>query len=203
MINEYRFLCERLRKDFKKDFSFNASLFIIVCVVGIALMFVHSYIVGVLIMAFGILYFNLHISALRTMSKQLTNSKEIAFNGFYRYVITLLKNNHILYSALQASLEYVDEVLLDDVNTLNFDDDTIKQMIILLFKTQEVGIINDVLDSINECMVHLQDTSIKNYIDKEEKKIEKFYMMPIILSAAAMLIISFYVFSLIGQGIYV
>ena len=85
----------------------------------------------------------------------------------------------------------------------NFDDDTIKQMIILLFKTQEVGIINDVLDSINECMVHLQDTSIKNYIDKEEKKIEKFYMMPIILSAAAMLIISFYVFSLIGQGIYV
>ena len=221
MINEYRFLCERLRKDFKKDFSFNASLFIIVCVVGIALMFVHSYIVGVLIMAFGILYFNLHISALRTMSKQLTNSKEIAFNGFYRYVITLLKNNHILYSALQASLEYVDEVLLDDVNTLisdmendpslepfmrfsnNFDDDTIKQMIILLFKTQEVGIINDVLDSINECMVHLQDTSIKNYIDKEEKKIEKFYMMPIILSAAIMIIISFYVFSLIGQGLYV
>ena len=44
MINEYRFLCERLRKDFKKDFSFNASLFIIVCVVGIALMFVNIFI---------------------------------------------------------------------------------------------------------------------------------------------------------------
>ena len=64
-------------------------------------------------------------------------------------------------------------------------------------------IINDVLDSINECMVHLQDTSIKNYINKEEKKIEKFYMMPIILSAAVMILVSFYVFSLIGQGLYV
>ncbi len=221
MINEYRFLCERLRKDYKKDFSFNFSLLIMMIVIGVVLMFVVSYLLGVLIIGFGFVFFYMHISALRSMSKQLTNSKEIAFNGFYRYVITLLKNNHILYSALQASLEYVDEVLIDDVNILindmendpslepfmrfssNFDDDTIKQMIILLYKTQEVGIINDVLDSINECMVHLQDTSIKNYINKEEKKIERFYMMPIILSAAVMIIISFYVFSLIGQGLYV
>lgn len=221
MINEYRFLCERLRKDYKKDFSFNFSLLLMMIVIGVVLMFVVSYLFGVLIIAFGFTFFYMHISALRSASKQLTNSKEIAFNGFYRYVITLLKNNHILYSALQASLEYVDEVLIDDVNNLitdmendpslepfmrfssNFDDDTIKQMIILLYKTQEVGIINDVLDSINECMVHLQDTSIKNYINKEEKKIERFYMMPIILSAAVMIIISFYVFSLIGQGLYV
>ena len=221
MINEYRFLCERLRKDYKKDFYFNFSLLIMMIVIGVVLMFVVSYLLGILIIGFGFVFFYMHISALRSMSKQLTNSKEIAFNGFYRYVITLLKNNHILYSALQASLEYVDEVLIDDVNILindmendpslepfmrfssNFDDDTIKQMIILLYKTQEVGIINDVLDSINECMVHLQDTSIKNYINKEEKKIERFYMMPIILSAAVMIIISFYVFSLIGQGLYV
>ena len=197
------------------------SILIMILVIGIVLMFVYSYIIGVVVCAFGFIYFYMHISALRSMAKQLTNSKEIAFNGFYRYVITLLKNNHILYSALQASLEYVDEVLIDDVNSLisdmesdpslepfmkfstNFDDDTIKQMIILLYKTQEVGIINDVLDSINECMVHLQDTSIKNYIGKEEKKIERYYMMPIILSAAVMIIISFYVFSLIGQGLYV
>ena len=221
MINDYRFLCERLRKDFKKDFSFVMSIVALSIVIGVVMMFIYSYIVGVIIIAIGFIYYFMHISALRSMAKQLTNSKEIAFNGFYRYVITLLKNNHILYSALQASLEYVDEVLIDDVNILindmendpslepfmrfssNFDDDTIKQMIILLYKTQEVGIINDVLDSINECMVHLQDTSIKNYINKEEKKIERFYMMPIILSAAVMIIISFYVFSLIGQGLYV
>ena len=104
MINDYRFLCERLRKDFKKDFSFVMSIVALSIVIGVVMMFIYSYIVGVIIIAIGFIYYFMHISALRSMAKQLTNSKEIAFNGFYRYVITLLKNNHILYSALQASL---------------------------------------------------------------------------------------------------
>ena len=183
--------------------------------------FVYSLIIGIIIWVMGFIYVFLHYSNLKSLVKQLTNSKEIAFNGFYRYVVTLLKNNHILYSALQASLEYVDEVLVDDVNQLindmendttmepflnfsmSFDDENIKQMIILLYKTQDSGIIDDVLDSINDCIVNLQDTSIKNYIYKEEKKIEKYYMFPIILSAVVMIMVSFYVFSLIGEGLYV
>ena len=221
MISKFKFLCERLRKDYKKDFTITFTVMMLFILAGIFVMFCLSFIFGVMLVILGFVYFFMHYSSLKSMAKQLTNSKEIAFNGFYRYVITLLKNNHILYSALKASTEYVDEVLLADVNELiedmendpslepfmkfskNFDDDTIKQMIILLYKTQEVGIINEVLDSINQCMIQLQDTSNKNYIMKEEKKIEKFYMLPIILSAAVMLIISFYVFSLIGQGLYV
>ena len=148
-------------------------------------------------------------------------TKEIAFNGFYRYVITLLKNNQVLYGALQSSLEYVDEVLYDDVNNLiidieedtslipflkfseNFNDETIKQMIVLLYKTQDVGVIDEVLNSINVCMVNLQDTSIKSYIEKEEKIIEKYYIYPIILSAGVILVVTMFVFTMIGDGLFV
>ena len=221
MFEKIKILCDRLKIDYKKDLIITIVIFVCFIVIGIVLSFIYSMIIGIIIWVIGFVYIFLHYSNLKSSVKQLTNSKEIAFNGFYRYVITLLKNNHILYSALQASLEYVDEVLIDDVNRLIlemendttmepflnfatlFDDETIKQMIILLYKTQDVGIIDDVLDSINTCIMNLQDTSIKNYIYKEEKKIEKYYMFPIILSAVVMIMVSFYVFSLIGEGLYV
>lgn len=221
MIEKLKLLCGRLKIDFKKDLIITIVVFSFILAVGVVLSFVYSLIIGIIIWVIGFIYVFLHYSNLKSLVKQLTNSKEIAFNGFYRYVVTLLKNNHILYSALQASLEYVDEVLVDDVNQLinemendttmepflnfsmSFDDENIKQMIILLYKTQDSGIIDDVLDSINDCIVNLQDTSIKNYIYKEEKKIEKYYMFPIILSAVVMIMVSFYVFSLIGEGLYV
>ena len=76
-------------------------------------------------------------------------------------------------------------------------------MIILLYKTQDVGILDDVLNSINLCMVNLQDTSIKNYISKEEKIIEKYYIYPIILSAAVILVVTMFVFTMIGDSLYV
>ena len=221
MFEKIKILCDRLKIDYKKDLIITIVIFVCFIVIGIVLSFIYSMIIGIIIWVIGFVYIFLHYSNLKSSVKQLTNSKEIAFNGFYRYVITLLKNNHILYSALQASLEYVDEVLIDDVNRLIlemendttmepflnfatiFDDETIKQMIILLYKTQDVGIIDYVLDSINTCNMNLQDTSIKNYIYKEEKKIEKYYMFPIILSAVVMIMVSFYVFSLIGEGLYV
>ena len=221
MIEKLKLLFGRLKIDFKKDLIITIVVFSFIFAVGVVLSFVYSLIIGIIIWVIGFIYVFLHYSNLKSLVKQLTNSKEIAFNGFYRYVVTLLKNNHILYSALQASLEYVDEVLVDDVNQLinemendttmepflnfsmSFDDENIKQMIILLYKTQDSGIIDDVLDSINDCIVNLQDTSIKNYIYKEEKKIEKYYMFPIILSAVVMIMVSFYVFSLIGEGLYV
>ena len=221
MIEKLKILCDRLKIDYKKDLIITIAVFSFILAVGVVLSFVYSLIIGIIIWVIGFIYVFLHYSNLKSLVKQLTNSKEIAFSGFYRYVVTLLKNNHILYSALQASLEYVDEVLVDDVNQLinemendttmepflnfsmSFDDENIKQMIILLYKTQDSGIIDDVLDSINDCIVNLQDTSIKNYIYKEEKKIEKYYMFPIILSAVVMIMVSFYVFSLIGEGLYV
>ena len=221
MIEKYKLLCQRLKIDFKKDFTITCIILGLFIIVGVIASIMYSMIIGIIVLIAGVLYVFMHYSGLKSSSNQLTYSKEIAFNGFYRYVVTLLKNNHILYSALQASLEYVDEVLIDDVNQLilemendttmepflnfsmSFDDESIKQMIILLYKTQDVGIINEVLDSINNCIVNLQDTSIKNYIYKEEKKIEKYYMFPIILSAVVMIMVSFYVFSLIGEGLYV
>ena len=76
-------------------------------------------------------------------------------------------------------------------------------MIVLLYKCQEVGIIDDVIENINECIVNLQDTSINKYIIKEAKSIEKYQMVPIILSALALVIISIFVFSIIGNSNYV
>ena len=221
MFNKYKEMCKKLKINFKKDFSLTLSIFLIMIIASITLFFFYSYITLCLGIMCSFLYLFTHFENLKASLKQLTNAKEIAFNGFYRYVVTLLTNGNVLYSALQMSTEYVDNVLVDDVNELiadiendtsiepffkfmsNFNDESIKQMILLLYKTQEVGIINDVLDSINESMINLQDNSISNYISKEEKNIERFYMVPILLSALVMVFISLYIFSLIGEGIYV
>lgn len=222
MFKEYINLCKKLKLNLKKECTFTFMMVVALIALGCILMFVESStIIGVMIIVYGFVYYFSHYSSLKSSYNQLVISKEIAFNGFYRYVITLLKNKHILYSALQASLQYIDEVLVDDVNDLimeiendtsiepflkfldNFSDETIKQMILLLYKTQEVGLVDEVLNSINECMVYLQDSSIDKYIQTESKKVEKYMIYPIIFSVLVILIITSYVFSLIGSGSYV
>lgn len=220
-MKKYIYICNKLNVSYKKDlivlFSIVACLLIFSVFISISV----SVIVGVISFAFIFVYIYFHYSSLLDSYKQLIYAKEIAFNGFYRYVITLINNKHILYSALQASLEYVDEVLLNDVNELindiendpslepffkfmdNFEDETIKQMIILLYKTQEVNMISQVLDNINNTIINIQDTSISKYIAKEEKTIEKYHMIPIALSAFALIIIAMYIFKIIGEGKYV
>lgn len=221
MIEKYKDICYKLKIDYKKDITITCGVGLLFLIGGITSFVLYSHLIGIMAIACGIVYFVMHFLNIRSSVKRLINFKEIAFNGFYRYVVTLLKNNQVLYAALQSSLQYVDEVLLDDVNELisaieedtsldpflkfmnNFEDETIKQMVILLYKTQESGIIDEVIESINESMIYLQDTSIKTYIQKEEKRIERYYIFPIILSAIVMILISIYVFSLIGDGIYV
>lgn len=221
MLKIYKRMCDKLKISYKKNLILNIVVSIVLLILAVFLSIYNSIIIGFLILLLLFVYLFLHYLDLKTKEKQMINSKEIAFNGFYRYVITLLKNNQVLYGALQSSLEYVDEVLYDDVNDLiieieddtslnpflkfseNFNDETIKQMIILLYKTQDVGILDDVLNSINLCMVNLQDTSIKNYISKEEKIIEKYYIYPIILSAAVILVVTMFVFTMIGDSLYV
>lgn len=221
MIKNYLELCKKLKLNLKKECTLTFIIFLTIVLIGFVLMFIDSFISGFLMIMCSFLYFYSHYSSLKNSYNQLVISKEIAFNGFYRYVVTLLKNNHILYSALKASLEYSDEVLLDDINELiediendttiepflkfmnNFNDESIKQMIMLLYKTQEVGVANEVLNSINECMVYLQDTSIKSYTSIESKKVERYYIYPIVLSTAVVLLITSYVFSLLGSSMYV
>lgn len=221
MLNNYKKLCIKLKLNYKKQLSVLIVIGVLLVLISILASIFYSIVIGFSVFIVLLIYVLIHYIDLKSKEKQLINAKEIAFNGFYRYVITLLKNEHILYSALQSSLEYIDEVLYDDVNELiigiendttlepflkfmdSFNDETIKQMIILLYKTQDVGVIDEVLNSINECMVNLQDNSIKNYIAKEEKVIEKYYIFPIILSAVIILVVTMYVFSMIGEGIYV
>lgn len=221
MMENFKNLCDRLKINYKKQLLTTTLISIVLLVLAILFCFIYSVIVGVLLLF--VLVGNLLFTflSLKSKEKQLINAKEIAFNGFYRYVVTLLKNGDILYSALQSSLQYVDEVLYDDINELitdiendtslepflkfseSFDDETIKQMIILLYKAQDVGSIDEVLNSINECMVNLQDNSIKSYIEKDKKTIEKYFIFPLVFSAAIILIVSMYVFSLIGGNINV
>ena len=85
----------------------------------------------------------------------------------------------------------------------NFDDEMIKQLILLLYKTQEVGIINHVIESINECITQLQDTSLMRYLDKETSKIQRYYIFPIALSAIVMILVTIFIFMKLGEVIYV
>ena len=221
MLKKYLELCKKLKLNIKKECTLTFIIFALIIICGITLMFVDSVMSGFLMIMCSFLYLYSHYQSLKSSYLQLITSKEIAFNGFYRYVVTLLKNNHILYSALQASLQYSDDVLLEDINELindiendtsiepfikfmnNFNDESIKQMILLLYKTQEVGIVNEVLSSINECMVYLQDTSIKSYTVTESKKVEKYFIYPLILSSIVILLITSYVFSLLGSDLFV
>ena len=221
MLESYKLLCKRLKIDYKKEIISTLIISLFLLSIGIIATFFVSIVILFLSLVIIFIFITSHFSELKSKEKQLVYAKEIAFNGFYRYVVALLKNQNILYSALQSSLEYIDEVLYDDVNDLIieiendtslepflkfmecFNDETIKQMIILLYKSQDVGVIDEVLNSINECMVNLQDSSIINYISKEEKKVEKYYMFPIILSAVVIVVVTMYIFSMIGSGIYV
>ena len=221
MLEKIKFMYKKLKISFSKDLLVTGIIMLTIIGVGVFIAFQKLMIVGIMFSAYSLIYLVMHFLSIKSKYKQLVNAKEIAFNAFYRYVITLLKNNNILFSALQTSLEYIDDVLIDDVNELiidiendtslepflnfmkNFEDESIKQMIIMLYKIQEIGVVDEVLDSINDSIIKLQDTSINNYIIKEEKKIEKYYFIPIILSALVMLLISFYVFTLLGDGLYV
>lgn len=221
MLEKIKFMYRKLKISFSKDLLVTGIIMLTIIAVGMFIAFQKLMIVGIMFSAYSLIYLEMHFISIKSKYKQLVNAKEIAFNAFYRYVITLLKNNNILFSALQTSLEYIDDVLIDDVNELildiendtslepflnfmkNFEDESIKQMIIMLYKIQEIGVVDEVLDSINDSIIKLQDTSINNYIIKEEKKIEKYYFIPIILSALVMLLISFYVFTLLGDGLYV
>ena len=220
-MQRYIYICKKLNISYKKDIIVLSIIALLLLLFSIITSISVSLVVGLISFSLIFVYVYFHFASLNDSYKQLVYSKEIAFNGFYRYVITLINNKHILFSALQASLEYVDEVLLDDVNELindievdpslepffkfmdNFEDETIKQMIILLYKTQDVNMVGSVLNNINETIVNIQDTSIVKYIKKEEKTIEKFHMIPIILSAGALIIIAMFIFKIIGDGIYV
>lgn len=221
MLKQYLELCKKLKLNIKKDCTLTFIIFALINICGIVLLFVDSVMSGFLMMMCSFLYLYSHYQTLKANHSNLIITKEIAFNGFYRYVVTLLKNNHILYSALQASLQYSDDVLIDDINELindiendtsiepfikfmnNFNDENIKQLILLLYKTQEVGIANEVLSSINECIVNLQDTSIKSYTTSESKKVEKYFIYPLILSSTVILLITTFVFSLLGNNLHV
>ena len=221
MLDNYKLLCKRLKIDYKKDIICTISISLVILIFGIISSFIFSIAIGFVCLLVVFFFITSHFSELKSKEKQLVNSKEIAFNGFYRYVVSLLKNNNVLYAALKQSLDYIDEVLYDDVNQLiidieidtslqpfidfmdYFNDETIKQMIILLYKSQEQGAIDEVLSSINECMVNLQDNSINSYILKEEKTIEKYYMFPIFLSALIIIVVTVFIFTTLGDGIYV
>ena len=221
MFKKYQEMCHKLNINYKKDLFSNLAIVFIILAAGVALLVLDYLLISILVFIIALLFYQMHLNSLRAKLKQLIYSKEIAFGGFYRYVISLIKNGHILYSALQSSLDYVNEVLVNDINTLiseieldtslqpflnfmdNFEDDTIKQMIILLYKTQDSGVIDDVIESVNECMVNLQDNAINYYIDKEEKNIEKYNAIPIVLSALIMIIVTTFIFTLIGSGSYV
>lgn len=221
MLEKINFMYKKLKISFSKDLIILGIGMLAIIGLGVFIALQKMIMVGIMVASYSLIYLIMHFLSIKSKYKQLVNAKEIAFNAFYRYVITLLKNNNILFSALQTSLEYIDEVLIDDVNELildiendtslepflnfmnNFEDESIKQMIIMLYKIQEIGVVDEVLDSINDSIIKIQDTSISNYIIREEKKIEKYYFIPIILSALIMLLISFYVFTLLGDGLYV
>ena len=220
-MKNYIFMCRKLNINYKKDLMVTIVIELFFILGAFFLYSMMNQFYGIVSLFCGLLYLIFHFMNLKSLLKQLTNAKEIAFNGFYRYIVTLLKNNNVLYGALQASLEYVDDILINDVNELisdiendtsiepffkfmeNFDDEMIKQLILLLYKTQEVGIINHVIESINECITQLQDTSLMRYLDKETSKIQRYYIFPIALSAIVMILVTIFIFMKLGEVIYV
>ena len=152
MFNKYKNNCRLLKISFKKDLIVTSIISGLCLVSGIVILIINQSIIGLLLLIISISLFFAHISSINSRANQVIDSKHIAFNSFYRYVVTLLENGNILYEALKSSLEYCDEVLLDDVNKLieeieldtsyqpfinfseNFNDEMVKQMIILLYQ---------------------------------------------------------------------
>ena len=221
MIKNYRVLCEKLKINYKKDITLTLIISLVLFLGGIIVIFISQSIVGLFVSFIGMSYFLSHYFSLKSSYSQLIDAKQIAFNGFYRYVVTSLENGEILYSALKSTIEYCDEVLVEDVETLIseietdttlqpflnfaeiFKSEQIRQLVILLYHAQEASNVSAIIERINEVLLLMQDDSIDVYINKEAKKIEKFSILPIALTAIVMLIVTMYIFSMIGSGIYV
>ena len=89
MFEKIKILCDRLKIDYKKDLIITIVIFVCFIVIGIVLSFIYSMIIGIIIWVIGFVYIFLHYSNLKSSVKQLTNSKEIAFNGFYRCILQI------------------------------------------------------------------------------------------------------------------
>ncbi len=215
-MNNYRLYCDKLQIDFKKNIL---ALILKIALVGICslllILFV-NYQIGIFSLLIIIPIFLFHIFQLEKKYHHLIASKEIAFFGFYRNLINLLENKVIIYNALKETIDFVDETIKNDVLKLieNIENDSsiqpfiefsnqfeniqIKQMILILYQSQENSKNAQLLENMGNTLFQIQDEAINEYVEKEVKSLEKFYLFPLILSALAIVLFSVFIFQSIG-----
>ena len=210
------FYYSKLKIDAKKELTMLFGLN--VCIIGslLVLSFVYSLKFLFLIFPILILIIFYYYYALTKRYNKLINEKEIAFYGFYRNILNYLENNETLYSALNLEKEYIDIILKDDLDNLisdiqndtsllpfinfsdNFKNEMIKQMILLLYQSQNSGLQIEVFENVYNTLTIINNKSIESFIEAEKRKIDRYQFYPLILSA--IIIIIFSIFSLTSLG---
>ncbi len=163
----------------------------------------------------------LHFTKIEKKYYELINSKELSFYSLFHYMINLLEHGYIIYNALQECKNDVDIVLKDDVFELiediqndssitpfikfseKFENDQIKQMILMLYNFQENKKCSSILKNMSATLYQIQDESINSSVNKKIKSLDKYSFIPIILSAVTVIIFTLFIFTTIGDGLIV
>ncbi len=211
-MKKMRFYCEKLQINYKKNLL-NLLLKVgALAILSIVAIFTISYQVGIIILCLILPVYLIHSMQLESRYRNLVAAKEIAFFGFYRYLINMLENKIIIYNALKETVELIDEALKPDVLKLiediendssiqpfidfsnQFENVQIKQMILILYQSQENAKNAKLLDNMGNTLFQIQNDSLEDYVEKEVKGLEKYYFFPLVLSALAIVLFSIFVF---------
>lgn len=220
-MKNYLKYCQTLKINIKKDKVHQITQLIIIEILAILFIISKHFMIGLTLIFTGGMLFLMHFINIEKNYLKHINSKEIAFYSLYRFLINMLDNQMILYNALKESYEFVDEILKEDVAQLienieidtsiqpyiqfsnNFQNEQIKQMILLLYQAQESNHSIQILENMNQTILQIQDSSLQDMVIQECKKLDKFAIIPLILSATTIVLISLFMFKMIGGALHV
>lgn len=220
-MKRLKFLFEQLHLDKTKQLILFFSGNFIFFFIGIICVFTCEQPIGLIFFGMMIAYSLLYISILEEKYALLMAEKEVAFGSFYPLLLFYLKNDHSLHQSLKMLLNQCDVLLRKDLEqwleNMQFDSSLapylsfasqfqnvyIQQIILLLFKTQEIGYDLETLENMSSALLNIQDQSMENYIEQEKKKISHFAIYPFLLTIFMMLLLGFFIMQQMKGGLYV
>ena len=219
MVKKYKMICDKLKINYKSEMFLCIGLLFLSLIMMVILSVLVSFFVGVfvLLVYVAILYF--HLSNINRKYMLLLLRKQMAFEIVYLHLINYFKVNYTLINALKICEEKCDEILREDINELilninddkslepflkfsdNFVDQNVKNKVLYLHSLLFLKETSKYVCTLQSYC--LEENNNSNYLHEyQSKEIEKFKLVPLILSIVSILIIFSYVFSSIGEIIH-
>lgn len=196
---DLEFLCQSLDVDLnlinkKRTYTLIASF-----IISIILYFYSKKVyLSIFVIVLGLLISKFEYWDLKSKFKQKASTAQLSFISFFGYILVFLENKFNLYQAIKTSLEYVDESIKDNVETLikeidedksvtpyvnfsnNFSSQIIGQICLLLYQLENSGYDAMLLEKFSPLLEKLRSQTIDEYIEHQSSKLDIFGIFPLI-----------------------